>query len=231
MRQLTMHGPRESRRLPATALALLAVTVAAGVLVAARGWRAPRSAATPSSSGASAAVAHRTAAAAPPAIGSASGDAAPARTGSLPPAGSPQQTGSRPPAAAGPLAALPEAEAHSTAAALLADAAAARRQGDLRTTLALLRAAAERVPSVETHAALGGLYLELGAVGRAETNLRAALEGDPGNADRWIALANALALKPDPMAAADALERARAAEPGVRITRGDDGWLAREPAS
>src|SRR5690606_21757873 len=102
----------------------------------------------------------------------------------------------------------PAPDAAATAAALLADAAHARQQGDLRTTLALLRAAVEQAPSVETWAALGGLYYELGAARAAEPNLRAAAEGDPDDPDRWIALANALALKPDPMAAAGALEQA-----------------------
>jgi len=113
------------------------------------------------------------------------------------------------------------------AAALLAEAAGARRQGDLRTSLALLREAARRAPSVETHAALGGLYFELGAVRAAEPSLRAAAEGDPGNADRWIALANALALKPDPMAAAGALEHAQAVEPALRVGRDPSGRLVR----
>lgn len=130
----------------------------------------------------------------------------------------------------GPLTALPDVEAKTTAASLLASAAAARQQGDLRATLSLLQAAVERASAVETHAALGAFYLELGVARAAETNLRAAVEGDPGNADRWLALANALALKPDPIAAADALEHASAAEPGLRVIRGPGGWLAREPA-
>ena len=138
------------------------------------------------------------------------------------PAGRPSQP---PPA----LGALSDAGARS-AAVLLADASEARRQGDLRATLALLQAAVERAPTIETHAALGTLYLELGAARRAESNLRAAAEGDPGNADRWVALANALALKPDPFAAAAALERAQGAEPGVRIARDAGGRLARQPA-
>jgi hypothetical protein len=116
-----------------------------------------------------------------------------------------------------------------TAAALLADAAAARREGDLRTTLSLLQLAFERAPSVATHAALGAFYLELGASRAAEKHLRAATEGDPATADRWIALANALTLKPDPLAAAAALDRARSAEPGLRVTRDPGGWLVREP--
>jgi len=116
------------------------------------------------------------------------------------------------------------------AAALLAAAAAARHQGDLRATLSLLETAVARAPTVETHGALGALYLELGAAGAAEAQLRVAAEGDPGSADRWIALANALALKPDPLAAADALERARSAEPGLHVTRDPAGRLMRQPS-
>lgn len=127
-------------------------------------------------------------------------------------------------------AAVSAADTSADAAALLADAREARRRGDLRTQLALLEAAVELAPGVETHAALGTLYLELGAARRAEKQLRAAAEGDPGNADLWIALANALALEPDPFAAADALARARAAEPGARITRDASGRLVREPS-
>lgn len=136
-------------------------------------------------------------------------------------------TAQRPP---GSLEVFPDPAARTAAASFLADAVAARRRGDLRATLALLRAAVERAPAVETRAALGALYLELGVTGAAEANLRAAVEGDPGNADRWIALANTLALKPDPMAAADALEHARTAEPGLRVTRDAGGRLARAPA-
>jgi tetratricopeptide (TPR) repeat protein len=121
----------------------------------------------------------------------------------------------------------PPRDASPAAAALIADAAAARQQGDLRTTVELLRAAVEASPSVETHAALGGLYLELGAARAAEPHLRAAAEGDPMNADRWIALANALALKPDPMAAAGALEQARAVEPALDVTRDAIGLVVR----
>ena len=118
----------------------------------------------------------------------------------------------------------------ATASAMLVAADAARRRGDLRTTLALLEDAAARAPGVDTHAALGALYLDLGAVARAERNLRAAAENDPANADRWIALANALAAKPDPMAAAGALARARAVEPGLRIGRDSAGRLVRAAA-
>jgi Tfp pilus assembly protein PilF len=131
----------------------------------------------------------------------------------------------------GPLAAFPDPSARAAAAALLTQATDARSRGDLRTALGLLQAAVARAASVEAHAALGGLYLELGVAGPAESHLRTAVEGDPRNADRWIALANALALKPDPMAAADALERARAAMPGIQITRNADGWLVRASSS
>ena len=124
----------------------------------------------------------------------------------------------------------PRAAVNGGADALLAAAAAARHQGDLRATVSLLETAVARAPTVETHGALGALYLELGAAGAAEAQLRVAAEGDPGSADRWIALANALALKPDPLAAADALERARSAEPGLHVTRDPAGRLMRQPS-
>lgn len=130
--------------------------------------------------------------------------------------------------ALGVLAAYPNVDARSAAASALAAAAEARRQGDLRATLALLQDAVERAPAVETHAALGELYLALGAAGAADPHLRAAADADPLTADRWLALANALALRPDPMAAAKALDRARAAEPGLRVTRDAGGWLTRD---
>ncbi|HEY8517229.1 MAG TPA: hypothetical protein VIS07_17100 [Candidatus Binatia bacterium] len=125
---------------------------------------------------------------------------------------------------------LDDVAARDAARALLEDAREARRRGDLRRQLALLQEAVELAPSVETHAALGTLYLELGASRRAEANLRAAAEGDPANADLWIALANALALRPDPFGAAEMLERARAAEPGITITRDAGGRLQRDPS-
>jgi Tfp pilus assembly protein PilF len=134
-----------------------------------------------------------------------------------------------PPAAQpAPAAPVVTPEARREAAALLASAAEARAGGDLRAAVGQLQAAVERAPSVETHAALGALYLEMGVTSAADTQLRAAAEGDPGNADRWIALANAYYLKPDPGAAADALSRAREVEPGLRVTRNADGWLVRE---
>jgi len=125
------------------------------------------------------------------------------------------------------LATIPDPKAREAAETLLAEAAAARSRGDLRTTVDLLQAAVDRVPSVETHAALGGLYLEMGVTSAADVHLRAAAMGDADNADRWIALANALARKPDPGAAAEALERAHATEPSLHIGRDARGWLAR----
>jgi Flp pilus assembly protein TadD len=136
-----------------------------------------------------------------------------------------------PPATPRAPAVAPPPPASGGAGALLDDAADARTRGDLRTALALLRDAVDRDPGARTHAALGRLYLELGAAGPAADHLRSAVEGDPVDADAWIALADALALKPDPMAAAAALDEARSAEPGIRITRDRNGRLARQPAS
>jgi hypothetical protein len=79
---------------------------------------------------------------------------------------------------------------------------------------------------VETTAALA---LISSSAPRAAPHLRAAVEGDPGNADRWMARQR-VALKPDPLAAADALDHARAAESSLRVARDSAGWLARESA-
>lgn len=128
----------------------------------------------------------------------------------------------------------PSAAARAAAAALIDQATTARRHGDLRGTLALLQTAVERAPDATTYAAIGGFYLDLGVTRAAETNLRAALADDATNADHWIALANVLALKPDPIAAADALAQARAVEPNLHVTRDGGGRLWREappPAS
>jgi tetratricopeptide (TPR) repeat protein len=211
-----MRRPRDLRRrlVIAPPVGFLAVALIAGVLAGGARWTALRPGAGPPPSSRPAAARQPAAAAQTPVDAAAARPATPASPAPRPPE---------------PISTRPDVAAPTAAAALLVDAAAARQQGDLRTTLALLQAAVARAPTVETHAALGALYLELGVSRAAETQLRAAVEGDPGNADRWIALANALALQPDPIAAADALAQARAAEPGLRVTRGASGLLAREP--
>lgn len=130
-----------------------------------------------------------------------------------------------------PVVSPPTPAARAEATALIAAAVQARGAGDLRAAVEDLQAAVERAPSVETHGALGALYLEMGVTASADVHLRAAAEGDPTNADRWIALANAYYLKPDPGAAAEALAQARAAAPGLRVSRDANGWLVREPAT
>ena len=80
-------------------------------------------------------------------------------------------------AAHGRSAEPPRAAVNGGADVLLAAAAAARHQGDLRATLSLLETAVARAPTVETHGALGALYLELGAAGAAEAQLRVAARG------------------------------------------------------
>lgn len=221
-----MLGPRNVRR--AALVASLAIVMA--VLTSARDERGPAPARSSGNEPLAAAQAARVVAAvalpAAPAraVARALDSDARRKLDPVSPSTSPRaaegQSAERPPSTASP-------EASAVAATLLADAASARRQGDLRTTLALLRTAVERAPSVETHAALGGLYFELGAARAATKSLRAAAEGDPENADRWIALANALALAPDPMAAARALAQARAAEPALRVTRDAGGSIVR----
>jgi Tfp pilus assembly protein PilF len=152
----------------------------------------------------------------------------PAPTPQAAAAPAPEPCGTTP--AAAPVSARARRGPEATTSSILVAADAARRRGDLRAALALLEDAVARAPGVETHAALGALYLELGAAGMAEKSLRVAAEGDPANADRWIALANALAAKPDPMAAAGALARAREAEPALHVGRDAAGRLVRDPA-
>jgi len=89
----------------------------------------------------------------------------------------------------------------------------------VREALASLKDAVRTDPSPENHAAYGRLLRDLTAMDDALYQLRAAAEKDPGNADRWIELANAYYLKPDPGLAWNAEKRAKQAEPGLQLRR------------
>ena len=62
----------------------------------------------------------------------------------------------------------------------------------------------------------------------ADYHLRWAAEHDADNPDRWIALANAYALKPDPGAAYKAVAKARELDPAIDIVRDDAGLFRRQ---
>ncbi len=78
---------------------------------------------------------------------------------------------------------------------------------------------------------LGGLLYRLTAFDEAAIHLRAAAELEPGNADRWIALANVYYRKVDPGEAWKAEKRAREAEPGIELGRDNEGMRMRKGAT
>lgn len=94
-----------------------------------------------------------------------------------------------------------------------------------------LRRATEADPSASNHGELGSLLYTLTAFDEAARHLRAAAELEPGNADRWIALANAYYRKVDPGEAWAAERRAREAEPGLVLGRDADGMRIRAGAA
>ncbi len=103
----------------------------------------------------------------------------------------------------------------------------AMKAGDLGLGYEQFFRATETYSSVETHAALGDLLLKTSMASMADYHLRWAAEHDPGNPDRWIALANAYTLKPDPGAAHKAVEKAREVDPGIDVVRDNRGFFKR----
>lgn len=83
-------------------------------------------------------------------------------------------------------------------------------------------------PTARNHGDFGGLLYRLTAFDEAAIHLRAAAELDPGNADRWIALANVYYRKVNPGEAWKAERRAREAEPGLELGRDADGMRVRK---
>jgi len=81
--------------------------------------------------------------------------------------------------------------------------------------------------SAETNGALGSLYFRLAAASRAYAHLNRAVEMDPYDANRWIALANVLQLRGNPAEARQALRRARQIEPGLSIEHDSSGFAYR----
>jgi len=102
------------------------------------------------------------------------------------------------------------------------------KSGDLRGGIDLLERAVEADPTPQHHGELGRILRDATAIEQALYHLSRAAELDPGNADRWIELANAWYRKPDPGKAWAAERRAREAEPDLRLRRGPDGLWQRE---
>jgi tetratricopeptide (TPR) repeat protein len=103
--------------------------------------------------------------------------------------------------------------------------------GQVREGLDVFRKAVEADPSAKNHGDLGSLLYRLTAFDEAAIHLRAAAELDPGNADRWIALANLYYRKVDLGEAWKAEKRAREAEPGLELGRDLEGMRVRKGGS
>jgi len=105
-------------------------------------------------------------------------------------------------------------------------------EGKIPEGVAALRKATEADPSASNHGDLGSLLLRLTAMDEALVHLRRAADLDPGNADRWITLANAYYLKVNPGEAWKAERRAREAEPGLSLARNPAGlWVRKSPSA
>jgi tetratricopeptide (TPR) repeat protein len=91
-----------------------------------------------------------------------------------------------------------------------------------------LRKATEADPSPKNHGDLGDILMRLLAFNEGLVHLRAAAELDPGNGDRWIALANAYYKAIDPGQAWEAERRAQEAEPGLVLGRDKNGMRVRQ---
>jgi len=120
------------------------------------------------------------------------------------------------------------AMAPTDGAALREEADRLIREGEVREGLDVFREAVEADPSAKNHGDLGEILYRLSALDEAGVHLRAAAELDPGNADRWIALANLYYRKVDLGEAWKAEKRAREAEPGLELGRDADGMRVRK---
>jgi tetratricopeptide (TPR) repeat protein len=148
-------------------------------------------------------------------------------------------TDSSPPAAPAPAvlprAVDPPAPRAATPAEPAADGKALRAESDRLFAegkplegIRKLREATAADPTAKNHGDLGDLLARLTAVDEALVHLRQAAELDPGNADRWIALANGYYQAVDPGAAWEAEKRAKEAEPGLVLGRDKSGRRVRQ---
>lgn len=132
-----------------------------------------------------------------------------------------------PPNAVAP-AAPPAPADPALAAQLRAQADAFLAAGKVREAIDAFEAALEADPSsARNHGDYGRLLRDLTAIDKALYHLRRATELEPASADRWIDLANAYYLKPDPGEAWKAERRAREAAPGLELRRNRRGLLER----
>lgn len=113
-------------------------------------------------------------------------------------------------------------------AALRAEADRLIAEGRVTEGIEVFRKAVEAAPTAANHGDLGSLLYRLTAFDEAALHLRAAAELDPGNADRWIALANVYYRKTNPGEAWKAEKRAREAEPGLQLGRDGAGMRVRK---
>jgi hypothetical protein len=104
-------------------------------------------------------------------------------------------------------------------------------EGKVVEGISVFRKAVEAAPTAKNHGDFGDLLYRLTAFDEAALHLRAAAELDPGNADRWIALANVSYRKVNPGEAWKAEKRAREAEPGLELGRDNEGMRVRKGAS
>lgn len=213
----------------AALLALFLVSVAAGVWV----FRAPEpaSVSTPESCGndsscGAASVSEpdkpATAETAPAATGDARDTAASAPVASIP-VPRPVPHPAPAPNSADAVAAPP-----ADGAALRAEADRLIAEGRVLEGIEAMRRAAEVDPTAKNHGDLGSLLERLTAMDEALVHLSRAAELDPGNADRWIALANAYYHAVNPGEAWKAEKRAKQAEPGLVLGRDKNGRRVRQ---
>jgi tetratricopeptide (TPR) repeat protein len=116
-------------------------------------------------------------------------------------------------------------------AALRAEADRLIAAGKVEEGIDVFRKAVEAAPTAKNHGDFGGLLYRLTAFDEAALHLREAAELEPGNADRWIALANVYYRKVDPGEAWKAEKRAREAEPGIELGRDNEGMRMRKGAT
>jgi hypothetical protein len=136
-------------------------------------------------------------------------------------------TPSSPPPAPPPPPAKPSAPA-ADGKALRAQADRLLAEGKVVPGIEKLREATAADPSPKNHGDLGDLLARLTAFDEALVHLRQAAELDPGNADRWIALANAYYRAVNPGEAWKAEKRAKEAEPGLVLGRDKNGRRVRQ---